>query len=102
MFLYCKQEKGKRGRPKTTLPVLLWNESKKVNFGQEAFSILILDVFLSIAEDRYKWRAFSESVVEKSFQVPNKKGNFNKGVACAQSKIDNIKVKKVFRPTVLF
>ena len=97
MFLYCKQEKGKRGRPKTTLPVLLWNESKKV-LGKKPS----LDVFLSIAEDRYKWRAFSESVVEKSFQVANKKGNFNKGVACAQSKKDNIKVNKVFRPTVLF
>ena len=97
MFLCCKQEKGKRGRPKTTLPVLLWNESKKV-LGKKPS----LDVFLSIAEDRYKWRAFSESVVEKSFQVANKKGNFNKGVACAQSKKDNIKVNKVFRPPVLF
>ena len=75
------------------------NESKKV-LGKKPS----LDVFLLIAEDRYKWRAFSESVVEKSFQVyvANKKGNFNKGVACAQSKKDNIKVNKVFRPPVLF
>ena len=30
MRLYCDQGKGKQGRPKTTLPVVLWAEAKKV------------------------------------------------------------------------
>ena len=59
MKLYCDQENGKRGRPKTTLPVVLWNEAKKVLKKQPS-----LTWFTNLAQDRKAWFEFSESLLK--------------------------------------
>ena len=57
MKLYCDQENGKRGRPKTTLPVVLWNEAKKVLKKQPS-----LTWFTNLAQDSKSWFEFSEKL----------------------------------------
>ena len=91
MALYCNQQKGKRGRPKTTLPVVLWKESSKVLSKKPSLSL-----FSMMAKDRVQWRKFSERVTEKTFQVSTKEeSEIAVKVACAKSKKDVVYIKKV-------
>ena len=93
MRLYCKQ-KHVRGRPKTTLPVLLWQEASKVLKTKPT-----LTLFNEIAGDRHcqvsLWREFVERVIVTSFKVPTKKLMGDTKVACAKSKKEVIYIKKV-------
>lgn len=55
MRLYCDQGKGKRGRPKTTVPVVLWAEAKKA-FGKEPQ----INSLEALAQDRRAWWVFAD------------------------------------------
>ena len=90
MAIYCNQQKGKRGRPKTTLPVVLWQESSKVLSKKPSLSF-----FNAMAKDRVQWREFSERVIERSFPVSTKEKPSAVKVACAKSKKALIYKKKV-------
>ena len=69
MSLYCDEGKGGRGRPKTTVPVILWTEEKKV-LGKEPR----LDALSSLAKNKLEWRKFSDKVVAKSHMSFDSRG----------------------------
>ena len=62
MTLYCNHAKGSRGRPKTTLPVLLWAEAKK-EWGKSP----TLKQFSNLAQKRHECWEFSQKVIAKNY-----------------------------------
>ena len=98
MTLYCNQTKGKRGRPKTTLPVVLWAEARQVLGKQPT-----LKQFNDLAQDRPKWYEFSEKIVTKVFGEASLGVKKNKKVAGVSKRVTNKPkwVNKVFRPIQL-
>lgn len=68
MKLYFEQGKGDRGRPITTLPVVLWAEAKKVTGKQPTLASLN-----ELAKDRKGWWEFSNKVIAKSYGESVKK-----------------------------
>ena len=95
MTLYCNQDKGKRGRPKTTLPVVLWAEARQVLGKQPT-----LKQFNDLAKDRFKWREFSEKIVIKIYGDINVGVKKEKKVAGVSKRVTNKPkgVNKVYRP----
>ena len=83
MRLYFKQGKGKRGRPKTTLPVVLWAEAKKI-LGKEPK----LDKLEELAQDRRGWWVFADRVIAKSYGVTRQRKRNAKKAACASNRVD--------------
>lgn len=98
MKLYCEQVCRSKGRPKTTLPVVLWGEAKKVLLKQPT-----LKWFIQLAQDRLKWFEFSEKVISFSSKVANIDETIPKRVAGASNKVERklLCKKKVYRPTTL-
>ena len=82
MQLYCDQGKGKRGRPRTTLPVVLWAESRQVLKNEPN-----LKRFIELAQNRDSWREFVEKVVAKSLGDVTVRTKHIKKVACASDKV---------------
>ena len=83
MRLYCDQGKGKRGRPKTTLPVVLWAEGKKA-LGKDPK----LNSLEKLAQDRRVWWVFADKVVAKSYKVTRQRKWNAKKAACASNNVD--------------
>ncbi len=83
MRLYCDQGKGKRGRPKTTLPVVLRAEGKKA-LGKEPK----LDSLEKLAQDRRVWWVFADKVVAKSYKVTRQRKWNAKKTAHASNRVD--------------
>ena len=61
MTLYCDQGKGGKGRPKTTLPVVLWAEGKRA-LGK----LPSLEALNELAKDKLGWRDLCQKVIAKS------------------------------------
>ena len=83
MGLYCDQGKGKQGRPKTTLPVVLWAEAKKVL--NKAPKLASLEV---LAQDRRAWWVFADKVIAKSYGVTRQRKRNARKAACASNRVD--------------
>ena len=64
MVMYCSQTGGKRGRPKTTLPVLLLGEAKQLLKGKQ----LSLDNLRKLAADRKGWQQFTEKILSHAYK----------------------------------
>ena len=69
MTLYCDQGKGRQGRPKTTLPVVLWAEGKKT-LGK----VPSLEALNELAKDKLGWRNLFHKVIAKSHMSFNLRG----------------------------
>ena len=80
------QGKGKRGRPKTTLPVVLWAEGKKT-LGKKRKQVQ-LDSLEELAQDRRVWWVFADEVVAKSYKVTRQRKWNAKKAACASNRVD--------------
>ena len=83
MQLYFDQGKGKRGRPKTTLPVVLWGEAKLILKDQPSLQNLV-----ERAQDRRGWWVFADKVVAKSYGVPRLRKRNAKKAAYASNRIN--------------
>ena len=75
--------KGKQGRPKTTLPVVLWAEAKKVL--NKAPKLASLEV---LAQDRRAWWVFADKVIAKSYGVTRQRKRNARKAACASNRVD--------------
>ena len=95
MTLYCNQGKGKRGRPKTTLPVVLWAEAGKV-LGKSP----TLKQLNDLAQNRMKWREFSDKIVTQIYGEASVGVRKEKKVAGVSKRVKNKSkgVNKVYRP----
>ena len=63
MMYYCSQKHGPRGRPKTTLPTILWAEARPI-LGRNP----TINNFIDLAQDRDKWRGFTKDVLDEVYK----------------------------------